>query len=84
MRPPGYEPGELPTAPLRDIIVLRVQRYAFFLIYTNNSLNIFKKYAEIWRIQIKMIILHTTIAMCNLTIREGARNVNIENKTKTS
>ena len=20
MRPPGYEPGELPTAPLRDII----------------------------------------------------------------
>jgi hypothetical protein len=32
MRPPGYEPGELPTAPLRDIIVLRVQRYAFFLI----------------------------------------------------
>ena len=22
MRPPGYEPGELPTAPLRDIIYL--------------------------------------------------------------
>ena len=20
MRPPGYEPGELPTAPLRDVI----------------------------------------------------------------
>ena len=38
MRPPGYEPGELPTAPLRDINqsnkafgnafpYLRVQRY---------------------------------------------------------
>ena len=23
-RPPGYEPGELPTAPLRDINVLRI------------------------------------------------------------
>ncbi len=22
MRPPGYEPGELPTAPLRDVIIL--------------------------------------------------------------
>ena len=41
MRPPGYEPGELPTAPLRDISFrngtktlisfLRVQRYYFFL-----------------------------------------------------
>ena len=40
MRPPGYEPGELPTAPLRDInhrnqinnrsiSELRVQRYDF-------------------------------------------------------
>ena len=27
MRPPGYEPGELPTAPLRDISFKRVQRY---------------------------------------------------------
>ena len=33
MRPPGYEPGELPTAPLRDITLisiisdLRLQRY---------------------------------------------------------
>ena len=44
MRPPGYEPGELPTAPLRDInhlrysecccdviSELRVQRYDFFI-----------------------------------------------------
>ena len=46
MRPPGYEPGELPTAPLRDVIilaqsggflVLRLQRYDFFLEYANIS-----------------------------------------------
>ena len=30
-RPPGYEPGELPTAPPRDISCLRVQRYVDFL-----------------------------------------------------
>ena len=47
MRPPGYEPGELPTAPLRDIQpinlkqgkwiipVLRVQRYDYFPRYAN-------------------------------------------------
>ena len=40
MRPPGYEPGELPTAPLRDINQrgiphLRVQRYDYFLRYPN-------------------------------------------------
>ena len=30
MRPPGYEPGELPTAPLRGVFpFLRVQRYCF-------------------------------------------------------
>ena len=23
-RPPGYEPGELPTAPLRDLLCLRL------------------------------------------------------------
>ena len=32
VRPLGYEPNELPTAPLRDVIsVLRVQRYVFNL-----------------------------------------------------
>ena len=36
MRPPGYEPGELPTAPLRDVNItpvfqMRVQRYYYFL-----------------------------------------------------
>ena len=42
MRPPGYEPGELPTAPLRDITIkmriiseLRVQRYDYFPRYAN-------------------------------------------------
>ena len=36
-RPPGYEPGELPTAPLRDVVIsfLRVQRYEVFLIPQN-------------------------------------------------
>ena len=33
-RPLGYEPNELPTAPLRDVIsLLRVQRYGFLLNY---------------------------------------------------
>ncbi len=33
VRPLGYEPNELPTAPLRDVIsFLRVQRYTFFFI----------------------------------------------------
>ena len=27
MRPPGYEPGELPTAPLRDIFLYLLQRH---------------------------------------------------------
>ena len=35
-RPPGYEPGELPTAPPRDVIMWHcfsnaMQRYDFFL-----------------------------------------------------
>ena len=30
--PLGYEPNELPTAPLRDVFVLRLQRYDFILI----------------------------------------------------
>ena len=42
MRPPGYEPGELPTAPLRDVISSkRLQRYYDFLRYANNSSIIF-------------------------------------------
>ena len=32
MRPPGYEPGELPTAPLRDVIVSGCKGMTFFLI----------------------------------------------------
>ena len=30
MRPPGYEPGELPTAPLRDIFKIGCKGTAFF------------------------------------------------------
>ena len=47
MRPPGYEPGELPTAPPRDVVSLatgvrgisqlRVQRYCFLTIQPNIS-----------------------------------------------
>ena len=51
MRPPGYEPGELPTAPLRDInhktypdlqgkcpiSELRLQRYDFLFKLPNIS-----------------------------------------------
>ena len=54
MRPPGYEPGELPTAPLRDInprnqinnrsiSELRVQRYDFLLKPPNVFAIIFSK-----------------------------------------
>ena len=54
MRPPGYEPGELPTAPLRDInhrnqinnrsiSELRVQRYDFLLKPPNVFAIIFRK-----------------------------------------
>ena len=44
MRPPGYEPGELPTAPLRDVISCkRVQRYCFFLKCPNIARIIFQK-----------------------------------------
>ena len=32
MRPPGYEPGELPTAPLRDINQLKIKSFEMFVI----------------------------------------------------
>ena len=31
MRPPGYEPGELPTAPLRDISLFAGAKVILFL-----------------------------------------------------
>ena len=57
MRPPGYEPGELPTAPLRDInhrnqinnrsiSELRVQRYDFLLKPPNVFAIIFQKWCK--------------------------------------
>ena len=30
MRPPGYEPGELPTAPLRDVFLFAVAKVGTF------------------------------------------------------
>ena len=53
MRPPGYEPGELPTAPLRDVSSnvkrlisdLRVQRYCFLETYAN-FLHVFSCFSE--------------------------------------
>jgi hypothetical protein len=32
MRPPGYEPGELPTAPPRDINQLKIKSFEMFVI----------------------------------------------------
>ena len=31
MRPPGYEPGELPTAPPRDVMLCNIKRASLFL-----------------------------------------------------
>ena len=52
MRPPGYEPGELPTAPLRDIDYLciswlRVQSYEVFGKLQNFSAEIFSIWCNI-------------------------------------
>ena len=30
MRPPGYEPGELPTAPLRDVFFISAAKLQYF------------------------------------------------------
>jgi hypothetical protein len=30
MRPPGYEPGELPTAPLRDVFLIAGAKVILF------------------------------------------------------
>ena len=73
MRPPGYEPGELPTAPLRDVIFLkRVQRYDYFLNYANILQKNLKKYVFsyfcirfVWLFQNYFLILHTVFALCN-------------------
>ena len=54
MRPPGYEPGELPTAPLRDVIFLKrlakkVQIFRLFVLLPSNYLvvsEVFSKFAH--------------------------------------
>ena len=78
MRPPGYEPGELPTAPLRDVIFRaflekRVQRYDYFLNYANILQENRKKqvflhfYVRfVWLFQNYFLILHIVFALCNM------------------
>ena len=41
MRPPGYEPGELPTAPLRDVFIFAFAKVVFFFGLTKYSYNYF-------------------------------------------
>ena len=43
MRPPGYEPGELPTAPLRDITKLNEPCFSFAgaKVHKKNEINKF-------------------------------------------
>ena len=71
MRPPGYEPGELPTAPLRDIInqltsELRVQRYTLISIRQNYQHVFFQEpynidiYQQKVSVFIKPFIIHNT------------------------
>ena len=72
MRPPGYEPGELPTAPLRDVesevsLICGCKGTTFF-----SYMQIFMHF--FWRIQIKGVILHTVLPMCK-------KYVNIKDKT---
>ena len=66
MRPPGYEPGELPTAPLRDVMGAflksgaKVQLFfelAKFSIIFFTFMHIFSQKA--WLFQIKSVLLHT-------------------------
>ena len=72
MRPPGYEPGELPTAPLRDVFLKRVQRYDYFLkqpniLHKNRKLLVFLLFLNrnIWSIARFFLLLHTIRLMCN-------------------
>ena len=74
VRPPGYEPGELPTAPLRDVIFLkRVQRYDYFLNYANilqkkHKKKVFVHFCPyfVWPYQNYFLNLHIVFALCNL------------------
>ena len=49
-RPPGYEPDELPTAPLRDVV--------YFL--NRNTQNYSFKYNSIWKMYIFYLELYRT------------------------
>ena len=97
MRPPGYEPGELPTAPLRDVIShLRVQRYGEIFKYPNNSTTFLRKwpfFAKKYHFSNifaffscsfarKSLYLHTINECAIFKHSRGLNNVNIKNKTE--
>ena len=97
MRPPGYEPGELPTAPLRDVTKTSVSLFvgAKVLLFVEicKFLCNFFPFSYIflhftWLFQIKVLLLHTTYAVCKKSItkiiEEDLMYVYIENKTVTS
>ena len=44
MRPPGYEPGELPTAPLRDVSYFATAKVLLYSEMTKYFLDIFNEY----------------------------------------
>ena len=46
MRPPGYEPGELPTAPLRDVVFLFA--IAKVRLFCEINKYFFLNFVEIW------------------------------------
>ena len=73
MRPPGYEPGELSTAPLRDVISSkRLQRYYDFLRYANNSSIIFHFRLSSYSLLLKKFLsddLHISNRMPNFAQR---------------
>ncbi len=85
VRPPGYEPGELPTAPLRDIIFFAGAKVILFFRICKFYDKIFEKSYISRRfpllIQIKTLFLHTTQTMCNTKKHRREHHVDIKNKT---
>lgn len=69
MRPPGYEPGELPTAPLRDISLFTAAKVRLFFemckFMRPYFVNKREKCVDSCVIRIKMIHLHTIIDVCS-------------------
>ena len=81
MRPPGYEPGELPTAPLRDVISMLSRGFPCFagakvlLFFLNTKFFcIFFHFCpffspKAWSFEIKAVLLHTSKLVCNVNIQ---------------